>query len=183
MIWTVRTELGPLSLLEQIEPDDEPGLLALFRECDDWFEATTGSPSGPGDVQSLFYALPEGAHADDKRQFTLRDGDRIIGLVDVVLRWPRPGSCAVGTFLLAPAYRGRGVGTATAQVLLDEARHAGLDEVTATLPDGWEPGDKFARSLGFEVGEIRPGSANRRTAPAESPVRRARLELRPPTSP
>ena len=35
-------------------------MLRLFADCDDWFQAATGHPSGPGDVQSLFYALPEG---------------------------------------------------------------------------------------------------------------------------
>ncbi|NED95648.1 GNAT family N-acetyltransferase [Phytoactinopolyspora alkaliphila] len=169
MIWTVRTRIGPLMLREQLEPEDEPGVLRLFQECDDWFEATTGGPSGPGDVQSLFYALPEGYSFEDKRIFTLRDGSRIVGLVDAVVGYPRPRACAVGAFLIAPSHRGRGVATAVAEILLSEAREAGFKEVTATTTDRWPAGDGFLRSLGFDLPGDRPTT--------DQPTARATLNL------
>lgn len=177
MIWTVTTATGPFVVREQLEPDDEPGLLELFAACDDWFEAVNGTPSGPGDVQSLFYALPEGASFEDKRLFTIRDGEKIVGLIDAVLGFPHRTAVAVGLFLVAPSHRGRGVGAAVAQVLLAEARESGLDTVTASAPDAWPPGQVFLRTLGFTLGPPAEPSGNRASAPGEAPVRKATLSL------
>lgn len=177
MIWRVPTGFGPLTLREQIEPDDEPGLLKLFADCDDWFEATTGGPSGPGDVQSLFYVLPDGASFEDKRLFTLRDEDQIVGVMDAVLRYPQPRSCAVGLFLVAPSHRRKGVATAVARVLLDEALAADLQQVTATVADGQPVGSQFLRSLGFDIGNVQPDSSNRRGNGHAPSIRRATLDL------
>lgn len=151
MIWSVPTRSGRITVREQLEPDDEPAVLALFAECADWFEAVTRLPSGPGDVQSLFYALPDGATFDDKRLLLLLDGDRVIGLVDAVLRYPDVRSVALGLFLVAPSHRRRGVGTAVARELLDQAKALGFERVTAPAAAALEPGAAFARSLGFEV--------------------------------
>ncbi|MBB5786488.1 GNAT family N-acetyltransferase [Jiangella mangrovi] len=166
MIWTVATDFGPLVVREQIEPDDEPGILELFAACDDWFEAVTGGPSGHGDVQSLFYSLPEGRSFEDKRLYTVRDGEKIVGLVDAVLGYPHRTAVAVGQFLVAPSHRGRGAGTAVAGVLIAEARAAGLEQVTATAHDAWPAGQAFLRTLGFTVGPD-----------GEPPARRATLAL------
>ncbi|WP_298328222.1 GNAT family N-acetyltransferase [Haloactinopolyspora sp.] len=162
MIWTIRTGSGSYVLREQIEPADEPGLLDLFRSCNDWFEAVTGGPSGNGDVQGLFYSLPEGARFEDKRLFTLRDGERIVGFIDVVLGYPHRRACSIGTFLLAPSHRRAGIGTAVSRVLLEEARHAGIDEVIASADDRWPQGIAFLRSLGFTTDEPDGQSAPRR---------------------
>ncbi|WP_051425686.1 GNAT family N-acetyltransferase [Jiangella gansuensis] len=177
MIWTVATDFGPVVVREQIEPDDEPGLLELFAMCDDWFEAVTGGPSGPGDVQGLFYSLPDGASFEDKRLFTVRAGEKIVGLVDAVVGHPHGRAAAVGLFLLAPSHRGRGLGRAVATVLLKEAREAGLDEVTASSSTAWPAGDHFLEALGFTIGPETAGTGNRTTWAGEPPVRRARLSL------
>lgn len=177
VIWTVATDGGPIVVREQLEPDDEPGVLELFAACDDWFEAVTGGPSGHGDVQSLFYALPEGRSFEDKRLFTVRDGDKIVGLVDAVLGHPHRTAVAVGQFLVAPSHRGRGLGAAVATVLLAEARAAGLAEVTASAHDTWPAGQAFLGALGFTVGPPVEPAGNRVTWPGEPLVRRALLEL------
>ncbi|WP_162606050.1 GNAT family N-acetyltransferase [Jiangella aurantiaca] len=177
MIWTVSTDAGPIVVREQIEPDDEPGILELFAACDDWFEAVNGTPSAPGDVQSLFYALPEGASFEDKRLFTIRDGDKIVGLIDAVLGFPHRGAAAVGLFLIAPSHRRRGLGTAVANVLLTEAREGGLDTVTASAHDTWPTGQAFLRALGFTIGPPAEPSGNRVSASGEAPVRRASLSI------
>jgi GNAT superfamily N-acetyltransferase len=154
--------MGRIVVREQIEPDDEPGILELFASCDDWFEAVTGGPSGPGDVQSLFYALPEGANFEDKRLFTVRDGEKIVGLVDVVAGHPHRRACAVGMFLIAPSHRRQGVGTAVAGTLLTEARSLGFEEVTATNNAEWKAGTAFLRHLGFAIADDDGDAAARR---------------------
>nr|WP_281386488.1 GNAT family N-acetyltransferase [Jiangella mangrovi] len=110
--------------------------------------------------------MPEGRSFEDKRLYTVRDGEKIVGLVDAVLGYPHRTAVAVGQFLVAPSHRGRGAGTAVAGVLIAEARAAGLEQVTATAHDAWPAGQAFLRTLGFTVGPD-----------GEPPARRATLAL------
>ncbi|WNM34463.1 GNAT family N-acetyltransferase [Streptomyces sp. Li-HN-5-11] len=175
--WMIDVPGGRVVLREPV-PGDEDGLLAVFEECEDWFVAATGLPSAPGDVQSLFYALPEGAGPDDKVLLVVERDGAVVGLVDTVRDHPEPGAVAVGLFLLAPRARGLGAGRAVAEALL--ARAEGVTRVTASVPPGWEPGEHFARRLGFTLGEPSAVGAevgNRRAGPREVAVRRAELRL------
>lgn len=177
MIWSVNTSVGRVVVREQLEPDDEPGVLALFAECDDWFEAATGGPSASGDVQSLFYVLPEGATIDDKRLFTVWHDDAIIGLIDAVVGYPHRDACSIGMYLISPRYRRRGVATAVAHTLLDEARAIGLREVAAATVDSWPGGTAFLLSTGFDLGVPSEAPMNRNIWDTEAPSRRATLLL------
>ncbi|MFJ8729579.1 GNAT family N-acetyltransferase [Streptomyces bauhiniae] len=146
-VWRVELP-GERVLLREPGPADEAALLRLFEECEDWFTAATGLPSAPGDVQSLYYALPRGADPGDKVLLLVERNGEVAGLVDAVRDWPEAGAVAVGLFLLAPWARGRGLGRAVAESLL--AR--GASRVTATVPAGWQPGERFLERLGFTLG-------------------------------
>ncbi|MGW0880785.1 N-acetyltransferase family protein [Streptomyces sp. NPDC002671] len=137
-----------------------------------------GRRSGPGDVQSLFYSLPEGARSEDKVLLVVERDGVVTGLVDAVRNHPEPGAVAVGLFLLAPWARGRGLGRAVAEAL--PARAEGMSSVTATVPPGWRAGECFLERLGFTLDAPAPGGSgtgNRRTGPREGGVRRAELRL------
>ncbi|MGW2569489.1 N-acetyltransferase family protein [Streptomyces sp. NPDC001537] len=144
--------------VRELRPEDEPAVAALFADCEDYFVAATGGPALPGDVQSLYYALPEGADFEQKRLLVMCRGADVVGLVDVVDRHPDAESCAVGVFLVAPRARREGVGTGVARRLLEEVAGRGMRRVTATCPAGWEAGLGFLRSLGFEVGAAQDGA-------------------------
>ncbi|HZF90576.1 GNAT family N-acetyltransferase [Streptomyces sp.] len=158
-------------------PEDEPGVLELFAACEDWFVAATGQPSGPGDVQSMYYALPPGCAPERKRLLVLEAEGRVTGLVDAVLGHPDPQSCAVGCWLLAPHWRRRGIGGAVARALLSAA--PAVRRVTAVLPPGWAPGTAFARATGFRVAGA-PGVSvgDRNAGPVERAALRAELDVR-----
>ncbi|MFI6346864.1 GNAT family N-acetyltransferase [Streptomyces sp. NPDC050560] len=173
----IEHERGPVELRDAL-PGDEAALLGLFEECAEWFEAATGLPPGPGDVQSLCYALPEGAAAEAKRLWVVeavRGGGGLLGVVDAVVGHPGPGGVAVGLFLLAPRARRVGLGSAVAGALLERARERGVCRVTATVPEGWVPGARFLAAVGFEVagGAVKSVAGNRRVGPREGAVRRA----------
>ena len=167
--------------VRDILPSDEPGLLRLFEASEDYFVAATGLPAAPGDVQSLYYGLPEGADVRDKQILVVEDpAGELIGLVDLVLHYPAPDACAVGLFLLRPDARRHGIGSALTAALLARASAGGVRRITATVPDGWEPGKAFltARSFTLTGPEDIPGArANRNTGPQESTVLRAELRL------
>jgi GNAT superfamily N-acetyltransferase len=167
--------------VRDVLPSDESGLLHLFEASEDYFVAATGLPAGPGDVQSLFYGLPEGADVRDKQILVVENPDgELVGLVDLVLHYPEPDACAVGLFLLRPDTRRHGLGSALTAALLERASAGGVRRITATVPTGWEPGRAFltARSFTLADPEDVPGArANRNTGPRESTVLRAELRL------
>jgi GNAT superfamily N-acetyltransferase len=159
---------GRCLLVRSLRPDDAVGVDALLRASAEWFERLTGRPAPgaamPGDVQSLFYALPEGATFDDKHLLVVEDRHAIIGLVDVVVHHPGPSDCAVGLFLVNPDDRGFGVGTAVAASLLGRLRAAGFTRVTATSAAGWRSGLRFLDALGFAVEALPAADADHVTA-------------------
>ncbi len=166
-------------VVRELEPPDEPAVQALFEACDDWFEAATGQPSMPGDVQSLYYSLPEGAGPDAKRVLVVCRGAEVIGLVDAVLHHPDGASCAVGVFLLDPAERRNSLGSTLATTLLGRLSEHGVERVTASAAPAYEPGLAFLRSMGFVIDDSAAdsGPANRNLGPQEPLHLRATLDL------
>jgi GNAT superfamily N-acetyltransferase len=169
---------GLNAVVRDLEPKDEPGVLTLLDACEDWFTAALGQPAGPGDVQSLYYSLPEGADFEDKRIIVVMDGTRVVGLVDAVLHHPSPDACSVGVFLLHPGCRRQGLGRALAGLLMEEAAGQGIASVVTTVTEGWRPGRAFLAALGFDFDpEPRAPGGNRNPGPSERPVTVARLHF------
>lgn len=156
-------------VVRELDPADEDAVLRIFAASEDWFVAATGTPPAPGDVQSLYYVVPEGAAFEDKRILVVTDRGEIIGVIDCVLRHPGEHDCAVGLFLLNPDDRGFGVGTAVARALLARARSAGVARVTAPPSQSWPAGRRFLDRLGFTVpaADATSGGDGRTTVRAE----------------
>ncbi|MFE9423278.1 GNAT family N-acetyltransferase [Kitasatospora sp. NPDC006697] len=164
--------------IRDLDPADEAGVLELFEACEDWFGYAHGQPAMPGDVQSLYYGLPEGAEFENKAILVLEAGGRIVGLVDAVREYPERGACSVGMFLIHPDCRRRGVGRAVASALIDSLTAEGCTEVVASVAEGWRPGAQFLGGLGFVLEA--PGEAahgNRNLGPGERATVRARLRI------
>lgn len=134
-----------------LDPSDEPGLQEVFDGSADYFEAATGGPPGSAELQSLYYALPDGVDFDAKRMLVVLRGGRYVGVIDAVAHYPTRGECAVGLFLLHADHRRRGLGTYVARFLLDMARREGIHSVNVTTPTGWRPGAAFLDRLGFTL--------------------------------
>ncbi|SDH37066.1 Acetyltransferase (GNAT) domain-containing protein [Lentzea fradiae] len=132
-------------ILRDFTPADEPEVLRLFADCDDWFQAATGHPSGPGDVQSLYYALPEGAAFEQKR-LLVAQAEGMIGFVDLVLDHPVPGEASVGFFLVPKDLRRWGIGTEMVKALAE--RFPAVTRVHVRLHD-FRPGTEFLKATGF----------------------------------
>jgi GNAT superfamily N-acetyltransferase len=166
--------------IREVQPADESAVLEVLTASADYFTAATGLPAAPGDLQSLYYALPDGAEWDDKLILIAVSGTGVVGVIDAVLRYPGPADCSVGLFLIHPGARRSGLGAAACAVLLARAGREGIERVTATTPAGWAPGTAFLRSQGFaleEAGPARETIANRSAGPYEQPVTRAVLTI------
>jgi ribosomal protein S18 acetylase RimI-like enzyme len=71
------------------------------------------------------------------------DGDRLVGYGEV----GPSGRCDAA---VDPAYRGRGIGTAIAHWMQDNARSRGVAEIGMPVPQG-SPGDRLLEALGYRV--------------------------------
>ena len=163
-----------------MEPVDERGLQSVFGAAEDYFVALTGSQALPGDVQSLFFVAPEGVSPADKLLLVVEHHGAVVGVVDAVPGHPEPDDWAIGLFLIAPAHRRTGVGSAVARALIDHARERGISRVTAATPSGWAPGAAFLAHLGFALGELADsvaGNANRNNLATEQLTVSASLTL------
>lgn len=161
-------------VVREAEPRDEAQISARFEACTEYFEAATGLPPGPADVQSLYYGLPPGARWEDKRLYLLmeeggEENASIGGILDVILRFPTADTCSVGLFLLHPSQWGMSVGTVWAGRMLEIAETEGIRRVTATAPRGWDRGHQFLTRLGFTI-----TSAQQRAPRRQSKCRTAR---------
>jgi hypothetical protein len=149
--------------LRDFTPADEPEVLRLFADCDDWFQAATGHPSGPGDVQSLFYALPEGA-AFEQKHLLVAEAQGMIGFVDLVLDHPERNHAGIRFFLVPKDLRRWGIGREMAKQLTD--RFPAVTHVHVELDD-FQPGNEFLKAMGFVLNgqravlEIAPRSDGR----------------------
>ncbi|KOV80202.1 hypothetical protein ADL03_34560 [Nocardia sp. NRRL S-836] len=149
--------------LRDFTPADEAEVLRLFAGCDDWFQAVTGHPSGPGDVQGLFYALPEGA-AFEQKHLLVAEAEGMIGFVDLVVGHPEAGEASVGFFLVPEDLRRWGIGSEMVRALRE--RFPAVTRVHVALSD-FKPGNEFLRAMGFvadgqrAVLELAPRSAGR----------------------
>lgn len=147
---------GHLVVVRDLEPADEQAVLDVFTACEDWFVAETGQPSAPGDVQSAFYAIPEGSDFEDKVLLVIETGGEVVGFIDAVRRYPHTAAVAVGTFLVRPEYRRNGIGRAVAQALFTAAAESDFAQINTHVTQGWEPGRRFLAALGFTLSAPRP---------------------------
>jgi GNAT superfamily N-acetyltransferase len=156
--------------VRDLEPADEPAVLAVFDACDDWFLAATGQPSAPGDVQSAYYSMPEGYDFDDKILLVIEADGRVVGFIDALCRYPHTASVGVGTFLIQPEFRRLGIGRTVAGALSAAAVEQDFVQITTHVVEGWSPGRRFLAALGatFSQPAVPSGAGNRNTGPGEA---------------
>jgi hypothetical protein len=84
--------------LREVAADREElaALQRVIESDEDYFLRVTGHPPGPADAQSTLMFVPEGTSPDDKAPFGVWADDELVGLLDLLLRYPetRPSTSA-----------------------------------------------------------------------------------------
>jgi len=98
------------------------------------------------------------AHFEPKAWFrAIAAGDELAGFV-MAFRDPEAGIFYVWRFMIDARFQGRGYGRRAMELLLDEARSDGVDEVTLNVVPGDGSALEFYRRLGFEeTGDVDHG--------------------------
>jgi uncharacterized protein len=149
-----------VTLREVTGDPEELAALQRIMESDEGFALrVTGHPPGPADAQSTLMSVPEGNSPDDKAPFGVWAGDELVGLLDLLLRYPDDQTVYLGLLLIDRARQGQGIGAAAFQALERDllprwpwARRLRLSVVRTN-----DQVLGFWRRLGFaETGELRP---------------------------
>ncbi len=134
-------------------------LQACLEGAPDYFARTEGGPPAPDAAERLV----EETEADETRRvFSLvpHTGGPAVGVLDLYLHHPEPGTAHVGLLLFREACQGLGYGTETTASLEHALLRAGYTTLRCSVGDE-NPGARlFWERLGFEeVGRLDRGVA------------------------
>ena len=120
-------------------------------QATDYFESATGRPPGPDEAQRAFVGGPPSRSVSDKHTVgVFDDATTLVGVLDAIPDFPEDGTCTIGLLLLAPAVRGRGVGTAVLTAFEAWMRDAGATRFRTAVVAHCTRGIAFARRAGYE---------------------------------
>jgi ribosomal protein S18 acetylase RimI-like enzyme len=161
--------------------DDGRGLQSLCKRSTDYLELVPSLRPDLSEANYLFTRLPEGKNTDDKLLlgvFELTAG--LIGVIDVIRDYPVTWEWYLALLMLAPDYRGQGLGRRTYLAFEKWAERAGAHHIQLDIAEQNERACRFWQSLGFEAIDRRPSEAfgvrenvmirMRRSLPAWRPV-------------
>lgn len=148
--WTqrylARERKGPQADIVPATPEDLDAVRALFRE----YEASLSFDLCFQNFEQELAGLP-GRYAPPSGQMLLaRCGGAVVGCV--ALRQIGEGTCEMKRLFVQPAFRGKGIGKALAQAIIEEGRRIGYKSMR--LDTAMEPARSLYKSLDFR--EIPP---------------------------
>jgi ribosomal protein S18 acetylase RimI-like enzyme len=141
------------------DPEEVAALQRILESDEDFSLRVTGHPPGPADAQSTLMFVPEGKSPDDKAVFGVWVEDELVGILDLLLRYPDDETVYLGLLQIDRSRQGQGIGAAAVRALEREllpgwpwARRLRLSVVRTN-----DQVLGFWRRLGFaETGEVRP---------------------------
>jgi uncharacterized protein len=141
------------------DPEELATLQRIFESDEDFAVRVTGHPPGPADAQSTLMFVPEGKSPDDKAVFGVWAGDELVGILDLLLRYPDDETLYLGLLLIDRDRQGQGIGAAACQALerdlLPRWQWARRLRLSVLRSNDQVLG--FWRRMGFtETGEVRP---------------------------
>jgi ribosomal protein S18 acetylase RimI-like enzyme len=136
-----------------------PQIQECFQGAPDYFARTEGGPPGPDAAERLVSE----AEADDTRlvyALVPHTGGPAVGVLDLYLHHPEPGTAHIGLLLFREACQGLGYGKETTAALEHALARAGFTTLRLSVGDE-NPGAKaFWERLGFaEIGRLDRGVA------------------------
>ena len=141
------------------EPEELAALQRIFESDEDFALRVTGHPPGPADAQSTLMFVPEGSSPDDKAPFGVWAGDELVGVLDLLLRYPDDETVYLGLLLIDRDRQGQGIGAAACQALERDLlpRWPWVRRLRLSVVRTNEQVLGFWRRMGFtETGEVRP---------------------------
>lgn len=124
----------------------------FYQGCADYFELVTGQPPGPDEAAELLRSLPRGKSQEDKFVVGLFDAPgHLVGVLDVIRDYPRPGEWYLGLLMFGPSWRSRGLGERVYRRLEEWIRALGGTAIHLIVQEQSPGALRFWKRMGFEV--------------------------------
>jgi ribosomal protein S18 acetylase RimI-like enzyme len=140
------------------DPEELAALQRVMESDEEFALRVTGHPPGPADAQSTLMLVPEGSSPDDKGPGVWA-GDELVGILDLLLRYPDDETLYIGLLQIDRPRQGQGIGAAACQALEREveARWPWVRRLRLSVVRTNDQVLGFWRRMGFtETGEVRP---------------------------
>jgi RimJ/RimL family protein N-acetyltransferase len=167
----------PRLLIDHVREEELPELLGVYLSNPAYLELTEGAGGEPGsyDLARLErdYAMAQMTPGRGMAAVRLREGRRIVGVLDWMDENPSDGYPWLGLVMVHAEEQRRGLGREAASALFGELAARGFAAVREGVVEGNELGMALARSLGFtRVGEttMRLAAGERRVTILERPL-------------
>ncbi len=127
-------------------------LQAFYEGCRDYFELVTGQPPSPTEAAELLAAVPRGKTQADKFVIGLFDAPgHLVGVLDVIRDFPKPGEWYLGLLLFEPTLRGKKLGDRVYHRLEDWVLAQGGTAIHLIVEEVNPGALRFWQRMGFEV--------------------------------
>ena len=148
---------GPRLRAVRAGPENAPVFQACLDAAPDYYERTEGRPAGPSAAADLI----ADAEADPARLVYLlepRGGGPAVGVLDLHLDYPEPGTAHIGLLLFRESCQGMGYGKETAAAVEAGLARAGYRALRLSVADENHDAHAFWTRVGFaEVGRLDRG--------------------------
>jgi ribosomal protein S18 acetylase RimI-like enzyme len=123
----------------------------LCRECTDFFELVEGQPGGSVTRAEILGPLPSHVTSGAKNIFGLERDNELIGVVELLVGFPKPNEWYVGLLLIRPDARCAGTGTIVWENLREKMHMEGAVAVRLIVQKQNPRARRFWERQGFAV--------------------------------
>ncbi|MBV9876510.1 MAG: GNAT family N-acetyltransferase [Verrucomicrobia bacterium] len=124
-------------------------VIQLNNTCSDFFLFQNGVPPGEGDAREIFEQVPSASTGVIKLPIGIFSSERLVGVLDVLRGYRTNSEWYIGFMLLAPSFRGQGLGTEIHNEFVRYARSAGAHRFLLAVLEANEAARRFWLRLGY----------------------------------
>lgn len=96
--------------VKKLDMQECESILALYRSNPQYFEYCPPKPT-IDTVKDDLSALPDNVDIKDKHFLGFYDGDQLIGIIDLITKYPDEETCFIGLFMIDSKYQNKGIGS------------------------------------------------------------------------
>jgi ribosomal protein S18 acetylase RimI-like enzyme len=148
----------------RLKPEHSQTLQRLFEQCADFNMIVHGEDVSPTAAQEIFQEVPPGRSIDDKFLFGIKDRKgELIGMVEGLIDYPDDRDWWIGLMLLAPGWRGQGLGRMIVEGFSEYVRSNQGKSIMLGVVDENQRAYSFWQQAGFKfVRETEPRKFSRK---------------------
>ena len=138
--------------VKQLLISDAAILQTLYEQCNDFALLTYGTPFPASATAEEFKDIPAGNSTKDICVFGLFDPhDILINAIVAVRGYPNEQTWWIGTMMLAPIHRGKGLGKAFYRAFERWLAARSIQQISLCVIEANQKGLQFWQKMGFEI--------------------------------